>query len=69
MLGYCKKDGYLCLITECVKGGSLATALFNGSQIDPIAIAIEIAKGMVYLHNRSIIHRDLKPGMRCTAQC
>lgn len=29
MFGYCKKDGYICLITEFIKGGNLADNLQN----------------------------------------
>jgi hypothetical protein len=49
MLGYCKKGGYVCLITEFVKGGALSNAIFGSSQLDPVALAVGIAKGFYLL--------------------
>ena len=69
MFGFCKKDNFLCLITEYVRGGNLANALIsvveNPSEfpLEPqlqIELSLNIVRGMVYLHDRSIIHRDLK---------
>ena len=61
MLGYCKKDNYICLITEFIEGGTLNDVIFGPYPYDPIAIAIAICRGMVFIHNKGIIHRDLKP--------
>jgi serine/threonine protein kinase len=65
MFGFCKKDNFLCLVTEYVRGGNLASALENPSEypLDPplqLELALNIVRGMVYLHNQNIIHRDLK---------
>lgn len=31
MYGFCRKDNFLCLVTEYVKGGNLATCLESNS--------------------------------------
>lgn len=68
MFGYCKKDRYLCLVTEFVKGGNLSESIYNPSIkiIDELVLKVDlcmsISRGMVYLHNKNVIHRDLKPG-------
>jgi serine/threonine protein kinase len=49
-------------VTEFVKGGNLSQVMFGAAQYDTRAIALSIAKGMVYLHSKNITHRDLKPG-------
>eukprot|EP01119_Soliformovum_irregulare_P025245 TRINITY_DN92_c0_g2_i1.p1 TRINITY_DN92_c0_g2~~TRINITY_DN92_c0_g2_i1.p1 ORF type:complete len:736 (+),score=176.03 TRINITY_DN92_c0_g2_i1:89-2296(+) len=65
MFGYCKKDGYLCLVTEFVRGGDLSSHIHDlGREIDlhlQLDLMISICRGMIYLHNIKIIHRDLKP--------
>jgi serine/threonine protein kinase len=61
MLGYCKKDNYVCLVTEYIDGGTLSNLIFGDAGYDPISLGISLCKGMVYLHNKGIIHRDLKP--------
>jgi serine/threonine protein kinase len=65
MFGFCKKDNFLCLVTEFVRGGNLASAIENPSEYPldaplQIELALNIVRGMVYLHNQNIIHRDLK---------
>lgn len=68
MFGYSKKDRYLCLVTEFVRGGNLSESIYNKSLkiMDEIHLKVElcmsISRGMVYLHNKNVIHRDLKPG-------
>ncbi len=65
MFGFCKKDSYICLVTEFVKGGDLATILHSPIIIDfvlKLDIALSICRGMHYLHSLHVIHRDLKPG-------
>lgn len=65
LLGMCLEPPNLCLVLEYARGGSLNRVL-AGTQIRPDVLvnwAIQIAKGMDYLHNSapiSLIHRDLK---------
>ncbi|XP_069500958.1 mitogen-activated protein kinase kinase kinase 11 [Ambystoma mexicanum] len=61
----CLQEPNLCLIMEYASGGALSRAL-AGRRIPPHILvnwAIQIARGMCYLHNEAIvpiIHRDLK---------
>ncbi|XP_046802400.1 uncharacterized protein LOC111674966 isoform X1 [Lucilia cuprina] len=63
--GVCLKPPKLCLVMEFARGGSL-NRILAGRKIPPDVLvnwAIQIAKGMNYLHNEapiSVIHRDLK---------
>ena len=63
--GVCLQEPNLCLVMEYAAGGSLNRAL-NGRQIPPDILvdwAMQIAKGMHYLHEEApipLIHRDLK---------
>ncbi|BFG32576.1 hypothetical protein CerSpe_188500 [Prunus speciosa] len=61
----CKKPPVFCIITEYLSGGSLRKYLH---QQEPhsvplslvVKLALDIARGMQYLHSQSILHRDLK---------
>ncbi|XP_031440521.1 mitogen-activated protein kinase kinase kinase 11 [Clupea harengus] len=63
--GVCLQEPNLCLIMEYAAGGPLSRAL-AGRRIPPHVLvnwAVQIAKGMLYLHSGAIvpvIHRDLK---------
>lgn len=63
--GVCLKQPKLCLVMDFARGGSLNRVL-AGRKIPPDVLvdwAMQIARGMNYLHNGapiSIIHRDLK---------
>ena len=64
--GVCLKPPNLCLVMEYARGGSLFKAL-SGQRLAPDILvdwAMQIAKGMKYLHDEApksnIIHRDLK---------
>ncbi|XP_050454183.1 mitogen-activated protein kinase kinase kinase 11-like isoform X2 [Cataglyphis hispanica] len=63
--GVCLKMPNMCLVMEYARGGSLNRVL-SGRKIRPSVLvdwAIQIARGMDYLHNKapiSLIHRDLK---------
>lgn len=63
--GVCLQEPNLCLIMEYASGGPLSRAL-AGRRIPPHILvnwAVQIAKGMLYLHSGAIvpvIHRDLK---------
>ncbi|KAK8664725.1 hypothetical protein V6N13_084503 [Hibiscus sabdariffa] len=62
----CRKPPVYCVVTEYLSEGSLR-AYFH--KLDHkslplqkiIAIALEIAHGMEYIHSQGVIHRDLKP--------
>ena len=64
--GVCLKEPNLCLVKEYAKGGSLNRVLNQLKNIGPSVLtdwAIQIARGMNYLHNQApitLIHRDLK---------
>ncbi|KAI3376621.1 hypothetical protein L3Q82_017053 [Scortum barcoo] len=63
--GVCLQEPNLCLIMEYASGGALSRAL-AGRRIPPHILvnwAVQIARGMLYLHSEAIvpvIHRDLK---------
>jgi len=63
LLGYTNEPPF-CLVTEYLSNGSLSMFLKNrGEELSPTdrtAIAIDVARGMSYIHERNIIHRDLK---------
>ncbi|KAK1303427.1 Serine/threonine-protein kinase HT1 [Acorus calamus] len=63
-IGACTKPPSLCIVTEFMSGGSVYDFLHKqkGSFKLPslLKVAIDISKGMNYLHQNNIIHRDLK---------
>ncbi|KAM9354761.1 LOW QUALITY PROTEIN: mitogen-activated protein kinase kinase kinase 9 [Pholidichthys leucotaenia] len=65
LLGVCLQEPNLCLVMEYARGGPLNRAL-AGKRIPPCTLvdwAVQIARGMHYLHCEAIvpiIHRDLK---------
>ncbi|KAL7855670.1 hypothetical protein AOLI_G00192740 [Acnodon oligacanthus] len=71
--GVCLQEPNLCLIMEYASGGPLSRAL-AGRRIPPHVLvnwAVQIARGMLYLHNEAIvpvIHRDLKSNNILLAQ-
>ncbi|KAF6739026.1 Mitogen-activated protein kinase kinase kinase 11 [Oryzias melastigma] len=71
--GVCLQEPNLCLIMEYASGGPLSRAL-AGRRIPPHVLvnwAVQIARGMLYLHSGAIvpvIHRDLKSNNILLAQ-
>ncbi|CAI9275780.1 unnamed protein product [Lactuca saligna] len=61
-----KTESNFCIVCEYVKGGSLRSYLLkNRNKKLPfktfIRFALDIAKGLSYLHSKKVIHRDVKP--------
>lgn len=61
----CKKPPVFCIITEYCAGGSLRKYLHQQEPYSlpldlVLKLAIDIARGMQYLHSQGILHRDLK---------
>lgn len=64
-IGACRKPMVWCIVTEYAKGGSVRQFLMkrqNRSVPLKLAIrqALDVARGMAYVHGFGLIHRDLK---------
>ncbi|XP_047310074.1 serine/threonine-protein kinase STY13-like [Impatiens glandulifera] len=64
-IGACRKPMVWCIITEYAKGGSVRQFLMkrqNRSVPLKLAVkqALDVARGMAYVHGLGLIHRDLK---------
>ncbi|XP_075484108.1 serine/threonine-protein kinase STY46-like isoform X1 [Primulina tabacum] len=63
-IGACTKSPHLCIVTEYMSGGSLYEYLHKNHHVLKLSqllkFAIDVCKGMEYLHQQNVIHRDLK---------
>ncbi|KAL6843180.1 hypothetical protein ACP4OV_026893 [Aristida adscensionis] len=64
-VGACRKPGVWCIVTEFAKGGSLRNFLRSRDDRPvPLKLAVkqalDVARGMAYVHDLGFIHRDLK---------
>jgi serine/threonine protein kinase len=63
-IGACTKPPNLCIVTEYMSGGSVYDYLHKQKAVLKmpmlLRVAIDVSKGMDYLHQNKIIHRDLK---------
>ncbi|VFQ81651.1 unnamed protein product [Cuscuta campestris] len=65
-IGACKKPLVFCIVTEYLPEGSLRGFLHKLEHKAPplqklVLMALDIARGMEFVHSQGIIHRDLKP--------
>ncbi|XP_010099737.2 LOW QUALITY PROTEIN: serine/threonine-protein kinase STY13 [Morus notabilis] len=64
-IGACRKPMVWCIVTEYAKGGSVRQFLMKRqSRSVPLKLAVkqalDVARGMAYVHALGLIHRDLK---------
>ena len=64
-IGACRKPMVWCIVTEYAKGGSVRQFLTQRqNRAVPLKVAVkqalDVARGMAYVHSLGLIHRDLK---------
>lgn len=64
-IGACRKPMVWCIVTEYAKGGSVRQFLMKRqNRAVPLKLAVkqalDVARGMAYVHEFGLIHRDLK---------
>ncbi len=65
LFGVCNEVGHYGMVMELMSRGSLYNVLHNAEESLPWAplrwqIAVDISRGLLYLHTQNIFHRDLK---------
>ncbi|KAK3135061.1 hypothetical protein QOZ80_5BG0414110 [Eleusine coracana subsp. coracana] len=66
LVGACNCPPVFCVITEFLSGGSLRAFLRKQERTTlplekVISIALDIARGLEYIHLQGVVHRDVKP--------
>ncbi|XP_073280883.1 serine/threonine/tyrosine-protein kinase HT1-like [Primulina huaijiensis] len=66
LVGACRKPLVFCIVTEYLMEGSLRAYLHKLEHKSLplqklISMALDIARGMEFIHSQGVIHRDLKP--------
>ncbi|KAJ7527007.1 hypothetical protein O6H91_16G031700 [Diphasiastrum complanatum] len=69
-LAACRKPAVCCIVTEYLSNGSVRSFLQrSGPGSRPMKVilgmALDVARGMEYLHSQGVIHRDLKSENLC----
>ncbi|XP_073304176.1 serine/threonine/tyrosine-protein kinase HT1-like [Primulina huaijiensis] len=65
-VGACQKPPVFCIVTEYLREGSLRLYLLKPENKSlpiqkVISMALDIVRGMEYIHSNGVVHRDLKP--------
>lgn len=66
LVGVCREPEVYWIITELMRRGTLSAYLHGREpySLPPetiVRLALDVARGMEYLHARGVVHRDLKP--------
>ncbi|KAL6493196.1 hypothetical protein OROGR_032955 [Orobanche gracilis] len=66
LVGSCRQSRVYCVVTEYLDEGSLRRYMdkqgHKSLRLEKlISMALDIARGMEYVHSKGVIHRDLKP--------